>query len=424
MKKLIFCILLLTTNLLFGQWIQQNTNFYPVPLKSIYFIDENTGWAVGGSLNNPSPVLWTNDGGDTWLETNLIEKCNSVYFTNIDTGFIGGSIEDNGEQTTMWHTQNGISGVSTTWNEQLWNGAGEIKAMSFVDAQNGWAIEYDCFWHCNYKILKTSDGGGTWAYQTGGNNAALLDICFANANYGWAVGRDHIASINPLICRTTDGGLNWESKIIEMEDHITLQGVAFPDSIHGWTVGNVGTILHTSNGGETWEFQNSGSYSSLRDVYFCDSIKGWAVGDNGTIIHTVDGGVNWESQESGTMEDLWSVFFIDQNMGWITGDNYTILQAIDGGVGIESHYEDQHNLSLVPNPFKKDTKILFTLHDKSNLNVSVINLNGQEVASIFKGTMDKGSHEIIWTSNNLPPAIYFLRLETDKGTSMKKIIKQ
>lgn len=422
LRQLLTCIFLIISNILLGQWITQNNNTYPVPLKDIYFINENTGWAVGSGWNNPAPVLWTDVGGATWLETSMIEMCSSVYFTDIDNGFIGGSIENTYENAVIWRTQNGGTGVSATWDEELIDYGGTIKAISFIDSQNGWTLLLDCYWHCNYQIHNTTNGGETWEFQAGDYEATLNDIFFANANKGWAVGFDHIVQLQGVIYNTNDGGQNWESKNIDSGNG--LISVYFSDSIHGWIVGSGGIILHTSNSGNEWEMQTSGTTNLLRGVHFADSLKGWVVGDTGTILHTVNGGVSWESQESGTTEDLWSVFFIDLDMGWITGDNYTILHTNNGGVGIDTHYEVQYNLRLIPNPIDKFAKILFVLPNKSNINVSFINLNGQEVASIYKGTMEKGSHEITWRSDNLPSGIYFVRLETDKGISIKKMIKK
>src|SRR5260370_541538 len=35
-------------------------------------------------------------------------------------------------------------------------------------------------------------------------------------------------------------------------------GVSFPDSMHGWIVGLGGKVLHTADGGVTWQGQNAG----------------------------------------------------------------------------------------------------------------------------------------------------------------------
>ena len=80
--------------------------------------------------------------------------------------------------------------------------------------------------------------------------------------------------------------------------HRDLHSVSFPTALDGWACGRRGTILHTSDGGETWTPQSSGTTYTLSSVFFVDTRNGWAVGDGGTILHTVDGGENWKKQTS------------------------------------------------------------------------------------------------------------------------------
>ncbi len=47
-----------------------------------------------------------------------------------------------------------------------------------------------------------------------------------------------------------------------------------------------------------------------------DSLYGWAVGDFGTIIHTSDGGDIWIVQDSKTENEIVDVFFLNRNLGW------------------------------------------------------------------------------------------------------------
>ena len=46
---------------------------------------------------------------------------------------------------------------------------------------------------------------------------------------------------------TSDAGNTWVEQI-SGADH-SLMGVSFVDTYYGWTVGNIGTILHTDDGG-------------------------------------------------------------------------------------------------------------------------------------------------------------------------------
>ncbi len=68
---------------------------------------------------------------------------------------------------------------------------------------------------------------------------------------------------------------------------------------------------------------------SLYDVHMISETEGWAVGGYGVIVHTIDGGITWERQTSGTYETLWTVFFTDATHGWASGN--IDLYTIDGG---------------------------------------------------------------------------------------------
>ena len=55
-----------------------------------------------------------------------------------------------------------------------------------------------------------------------------------------------------------------------------------------------------------WVWQNPKPQSNrLTSIHFSDDLNGWAVGEFGTIIHTKDGGENWDLQESRVKENLW-----------------------------------------------------------------------------------------------------------------------
>ena len=87
-------------------------------------------------------------------------------------------------------------------------------------------------------------------------------------------------------------------------------------------------MYHTTNGGRTWEPQNSGVSTDLLDVKFLNASEGWAVGTEGTVIHTSDGGVKWTTELAGTKHPLERVFFADRTRGWAVGFGGTILTYV------------------------------------------------------------------------------------------------
>jgi photosystem II stability/assembly factor-like uncharacterized protein len=143
-----------------------------------------------------------------------------------------------------------------------------------------------------------------------------------------------------------------------------LFSVTFPTKEDGWACGRWGCVLHTADGGKTWERQQGGTDYTLSSIFFVDANTGWAVGDGGTIIHTTDGGKVWKKQtgpevtvEAGLRwganneapeEEtkaldffLMGVYFVNSRKGWIATERTTILSTENGGKTWEIQFSDE-----------------------------------------------------------------------------------
>lgn len=116
------------------------------------------------------------------------------------------------------------------------------------------------------------------------------ELFFLDERRGWA------ASVDEALLHTTDGGRTWEPVGGDQPPDPSLHSPVFVSDAHGWAVGSSGEILTTSDGGRTWQEQTKGS-SRLTAVSFQpDGLRGWAVGNAGTILYTGDGGKTWVRQ--------------------------------------------------------------------------------------------------------------------------------
>ncbi len=84
-------------------------------------------------------------------------------------------------------------------------------------------------------------------------------------------------------------------------------------------------LISICYGQGTWERMEIAVSVNLNDIHFIDSITGWCVGDSGIIIHTYDGGNSWEIQQSNTTNNIKTVFFISNDIGFASAHNFTIL---------------------------------------------------------------------------------------------------
>ena len=108
--------------------------------------------------------------------------------------------------------------------------------------------------------------------------------------------------------------------------------ICFVNDKIGWIGGHFGKIWHTTDGGKSWDLQDSFTTKNIADIYFVDENCGWAVGYGGLILHTSDGGVHWIKQKS-PLNYFWkTVYFKDKKHGWIAGEMGTVLNTKDGGL--------------------------------------------------------------------------------------------
>lgn len=197
-------------------------------------------------------------------------------------------------------------------------------------------------------------------------------------------------------------------------------------------VGYGGTILKTTDGGQTWITQVSGTSNELRSVFFTDVNTGYAVGGliteygccsiqgyGGTILKTTDGGLHWIPQSGAEKSLLYSVYFTDDSTGYAVGTGGTILTTTTGGTNPASKLMIDDNISIYPNPVSDKLFITSNQLYKSALSIEIYSVKGELISKEY---LDAGS--ILYQINltELKSGPYLLRLITDSGKYDKKII--
>ena len=126
------------------------------------------------------------------------------------------------------------------------------------------------------------------------DDARYYGISFGDEENGWICGE------NGIVRKTSDGGNSW--KLQETGTSVTFWDILFLDKNTGWVCGFENTILKTKDGGETWiDVSPSAENASqiITEIEFFDETTGWASSNYGRIYKTTDGGDNWEIKKSG-----------------------------------------------------------------------------------------------------------------------------
>jgi len=135
-----------------------------------------------------------------------------------------------------------------------------------------------------------------------------------------------------------------------------LKSIYFVDSLYGWAAGYSGTIIHTSDGGDSWIVQDSKTENEIVDVFFLNRNLGWASAWNytnipfGTILFkTTNGGQDWSSEQYRD-ENIFitCILYLDSLSGWMGGTPHALVRTTNGGINWEKGHIDTVTFAFFP----------------------------------------------------------------------------
>ena len=415
MKQYLIILLLMTT-IQSQEWINVDVSFNlpgDYDMSSGTFTDRNNGWFAEYSNGR----IWhTSDGGLTWEIQNDSSKVwmRDILFVDSLHGWATGAYKYT-EVGFMLRTVNG----GESWEEISTLFVGGIY---FFSTTNGFA--------CFDSIYRTVDGGITWQAQTIEPQRlyGIRDIFFIDPKYGWAVGSSGVANDVGAILHTTDGGNTWYPQQPEISEFTQIY---FLNRLHGYAFGyNIffhdGELMETKNGGDDWYYP--GLYSPrFNDMVFTTDSAGWLICDYGVIWNTVDCGESWTLVSSGTSVNLNKIVFVeDGSIGYIFGDDATLLKydnthnSIDEKIsGATSVFQLFQNY---PNPFNPTTTIQYEIPQTAHVILTIYNLNGQVVEQLVNRKQEAGEYTVNWSVDDMPSGIYFYRLQIGNQCLAKKMM--
>jgi len=313
-----------------GSWLN------PLPqgntLNSVFFPDENTGWAVG----NFGTIIKTDDGGESWqlVPRQTTETLYDVFFTDSGHG---------------WAT--GEMGVILRYCDKQWDlmesgVESALYSIEFMDEKNGVACGQGGV------MLRTDDGGASWLALEYVTSINLLSIDFPSKTTGYIVGGGGTTTGQGVILKTIDGGGNWKV-LSDTLDDIYLYDLDFTDSLTGYAAGNFSYVFKTTDGGKNWESlenPNSSFDFIIRAIDFVDWQTGFTADWYGNIMKTTDAGLNWEVVPFKSKQALFSMCRAGNSAMFLVGGGGTIFSTSDLGETFvnhqQGHLNDMQNLFL------------------------------------------------------------------------------
>lgn len=108
-------------------------------------------------------------------------------------------------------------------------------------------------------------------------------------------------------------------------------GIQFVNPDTGWAVGDLGTLIKSTDGGSSWAVSETNTTTPILKVRSYNEQIVIASGFNGLILRSTDGGETFTQVTSNVTGDLWGLQMINDTLGWACGNANSLAKTTDGG---------------------------------------------------------------------------------------------
>jgi len=228
-----------------AHWQNQFTNEDPAAFyDAMTFWDARRGLAISDSVNGSFVILTTRDGGATW--------------TRVPAGALPPALPNEGAFAGSG------TNIAVAAGGRAWIGTGAAARS---------------------RVLRTADGGATWAIAetplNASESAGIFSVAFRNPREGMTVGGDYRQerSAENVAAFSSDGGVTW--KAIRGLGGFRSAVAPVPGTPRSWVaVGPTGADLSPDNGQSWVPIQGEGYHAF---AFAPRGHAGWGVGEGGRI---------------------------------------------------------------------------------------------------------------------------------------------
>ncbi len=104
-----------------------------------------------------------------------------------------------------------------------------------------------------------------------------------------------------------------------------------------------------------------------------------------------------------------------------------LIEGAETGTSVEEQQAPKKKavdqfITALPNPVSASTEIQLTLEKAAHVNISVVNILGQEVAYFNNLNFSRGVNSVTWNAFNLPTGAYFIRVNNGAHQLTRKVL--
>jgi photosystem II stability/assembly factor-like uncharacterized protein len=258
--------------------------------------------------------------------------------------------------------------VHLTWQDFATGSTSGLRGLSAVSWRTAWASG------SGGEVLRTADGGRTWAHVGPPDTAALGFRDIEAFDDRHAVIMSAGTGEDSRIYATADGGATWTETFRNDDPAAFYDCMTFFDHRHGLAlsdpVGGKFRILSTSDGGGSWTILPGDGMPPALDGEFAFAASGTCLtslpgrqawfatggGSSARVFRTDDRGLTWTATTTpvltGPTAGIYSIAFRDPHHGIVVGGDFTVpetapdgaARSVDGGrtwslaVGVPGEY--------------------------------------------------------------------------------------
>ncbi len=165
----------------------------------------------------------------------------------------------------------------------------------------------------------------TWSPQNSGTVADLSDVHFISETTGFVV-----ADLG-LLLKTTDGGDTWTSQTLGA-GAFDLEGIDFsPSGATGIIATGDGPVFRSIDAGATWTLVSTGA-GDLRHADWVDESVVWVAGRDGDSAISTDAGASWTYHNTGAIDRTESIVAVSASEAWLANRSGQIQHTTNAGV--------------------------------------------------------------------------------------------
>ena len=400
---------------------------------NVYDIIGETGGTLLAATSPEGAVFRSTDDGTSWAKTILPGAMKVHVLMETSTGDLYAGTYPRGR--VFRSTDGGAS----------WSGTAPIPGAksirSLLETSDGRVLagaSPDC------AIFATTDGGSSWSAlgATSGMKNSVTRMAEPSPGVllagGWG-------DLN----RSINGGSSW-SRIILGSGMFSFESFTTDSSgtlwMTGWSHHDQGFVRRSNDDGASWTTTSSSvTVDSLNAVRVYDLVEpeagsllvGFQPGPERVACLTTDGGSTWDVQES--LSGAREILRFHKDSGGViyagTTPNGDLFRW-DGGSATGAAVPGEGPapvrmtavLGGVPNPFRERTVVSWQVPRRTVAELSIVDVAGRHVRSLFAGSASAGLHETAWDGRDesgvaVASGIYFARLHSGESVTFQRVTR-